>query len=110
MTEPKNKLDLPHMEVEAFDVRLVEKGSPEGKISWGEWFYALFVYWRWHVAAAVLVAIGFAADYAHANVGWFETKYGGWFASVVFGVTGLIRSYQLTQLIKREDTRQVEIK
>jgi len=110
MSDPLDKIQTDPRPMPEFDGEMILKGSPEGKISWGERVYALFIYWRWHVTAAVLVALGFAADYAHANIGWFETKYGGWFASVVFGVTGLIRSYQLTQLIKSEDTRQVEIK
>jgi len=84
------------------------KGSPPGKLSWSEWFYALVKPWAWHVGAAFLLFLGFAADYAHANLGWFETKYGGWGASVIAGLTGLIRSYQIRKVLKAKDTQEEE--
>lgn len=111
MTEnQKNKYEIPPVKIPALEVEFISTGSPPGKITCGERFIAIVKPWAWHVTAAGLVFVGFAADYIHANIGKFEGKYGAWIASVVFGVTGLIRTYQLTQLIKQSDTRQVEIK
>lgn len=110
MTDPKNKYEIPPVKIPALEVEFIATGSPPGKITCGERLIALVKPWAWHVFAAVMVALGFAADYTNAHIGWVDGKYGGWVASAVFGVTGLIRSYQLTQLIKQSDTRQVEIK
>lgn len=111
MTEnPLDKIQTDPRPMPDFGIRFIEKGSPEGQLSWGERFYALVKPWAWHFTAALMVFIGFGAEYLHANIGKVEGKYGAWIASVVFGLTGLIRTYQLTQMLKREDTRQVEIK
>lgn len=107
---PIDKIQTDPTPMPDLGVELKPKGSEPGKVSFGERAYAVFVYWRWHLSAAALVLIGFCAEYIHANIGKFETKYGAWGASVLFGLTGLIRTYQLTQMLKREDTRQVEIK
>lgn len=82
-------------------------GSAPGKVSFGEWVYSLFRYWRWHLTAAALVIIGYAADYLHLNIVWIENRYGGWIASVVFGVTGLIRSYRWVETnVRPVDTQE----
>lgn len=107
---PIDKIQTDPTPMPDLGVELKPKGSEPGKLSFGERVYALFIYWRWHLSAALLVFIGFGAEYIHANIGKFETKYGAWGASVLFGLTGLIRTYQLTQMLKSEDTRQVEIK
>lgn len=110
MINPKNRYEIPPVEIPRMEVKLIETGSPPGQITCGERLIAFVTPWVWHVSAAVMVALGFAADYTNAHIGWVDTKYGGWVASGVFGVTGLIRSYQLTQLIKQSDTRQTEVK
>lgn len=110
MINPKNRYEIPPVEIPGMEVKLIETGSPPGQITCGERFIAAMKPWVWHVSAAVMVALGFAADYTNSHIGWVDAKYGGWVASAVFGVTGLIRSYQLTQLIKQSDTRQTEVK
>lgn len=110
MSDPKNKYEIPPVKTPALEVEFIAKGSEPGRVCFYERVYAIARYWVWHVAAALAVILAYAADYTNAHIGWVDGKYGGWVASAVFGVTGLIRSYQLTQLIKQSDTRQVEIK
>lgn len=110
MINPKNRYEIPPVEIPGMEVKLIETGSPPGQITCGERFLAFVKPWAWHVTAAGLVFVGFAADYIHANIGKIDGKYGAWTAAAVFGATGLIRTYQFTQLTKQSDTRQTEVK
>jgi len=112
MTEnPLDKIQTDPRPMPDFNGEVIPKGSEPGKVSWGEWAYAMFRFWRWHVAAALMVIVGYAAEYLHLNIGWVEKNYGGWIASAVFGVTGLIRGYRWIETnVRPWDTRSVEIK
>ena len=110
MTDPKNKYEIPPVKIPVMEVEFLSTGSPPGKITCGERFIAIVKPWAWHVFAAVMVALGFSADYTNAHIGWVDGKYGAWVASVVFGVVGVIRAFITMRAIKAEDTREIEVK
>jgi len=110
MTDPLDKLQTDPRPMPEFGGEIKPKGSPVGKCSLGEWAYAIFKPWGWHTLMIVLTFGGFALERIHANIGEFETKYGLWAGAAIAGLRGMSVTYQVTQLIKREDTRQVEIK
>lgn len=108
MTDPKNKYEIPPVKIPCLEV--FETGSPVGKITPYERWMAVVKHWAWHATAAVLIFVGFAADYIHSHIGWVDGKYGAWVASVVFGVVGVIRAFITMRAIRAEDTREIEVK
>lgn len=107
---PKNKYEIPPVKIPAFDVKLIETGSGPGKITLYERVRSFLMFWGWHLLAAASMAIELAASYLNSNIGLVEAKYGFVVASVVFGLTGLIKGYREMLRQKAMDTRGEEDK
>ena len=111
MTEnPLDKLQTDPRPMPDFGGELKPSGSPVGKISLRERLIAICEPKFWYGFSLLMVFVGGALDYMHANIGAFEVKYGAWAASGISGLRALSVAYQATQAVKRVDTRQVEIK
>jgi len=82
-------------------------GSPPNSLTWRERVAAIVRYWSWHAAAAAWLVLGLAADYLSDNFSTVERSVPK-YASLAFGVIGLVRYYQRVCVMYPRDTRKEE--
>lgn len=107
---PLDKIQTDPTPMPDLGVELKPKGSPPGEVTFWETVCSFARFWSWHLAAMTAMFVEIAAGYLNSNIGLVAAKYGFVIASVVFGITGVIKGYRDMLAKKAADTRQVEIK